>query len=490
LPEQYILAIDQSTSGTKAILFNGKGNHIRRVDKTHRQIINEKGWVEHDLNEIYANTLEVVNRLVNESGIDKHRIAGIGICNQRETAAVWDKNSGQPVHKAVVWQCARGEAICNRISEAGYSDRIRDITGLHLSPYFSAAKIAWVLENAGVKGKTLCAGTIDSWLIYKLTGNFKTDYSNASRTQLLDLRSLTWSNEVCNAFGISTDILPEICHSDSCFGYTDFNGLFDSPIPVLGVMGDSHAALFGQGCHDPGMMKVTYGTGSSIMMNIGDTPLFSDNGIVTSIAWGIHDKVEYVLEGNVNYSAAVVKWIVDDLGLIESPELSAAYAAKSNPGDETYLVPAFSGLGAPYWESDARAAICGMSRTTGKAEIIRAALECIAYQINDVVSIMLETAGIKGEGLRADGGAARNDFLIQFQSDILDLPVLVPDFKELSSVGVAYMAGIALGIYEQDKVFSRIARKRFEPEMNSETRIRKLRGWKAAIDMVVGKGRV
>jgi len=486
MSDQYILSIDQSTSGTKALLFDKVGSLVSRYDKPHRQIIDDKGWVEHDLEEIYRNTIEVVKQITTDSGVDKSQVVAIGISNQRETAAVWDRATGKPIYNAIVWQCPRGESICKRIAESGWSGKIKKVTGLNLSPYFSAAKIAWILENINVGKNQLYAGTIDSWLIYKLTGNFKTDYSNASRTQLFDLKALEWSSEVCEIFGIDRSILPEVCNSDSCFGHTDFDGFFDSPIPIHSVMGDSHGALFGQGCHKPGMMKATYGTGSSIMMNIGDAPLLSEKGVVTSIAWGMQGKVEYVLEGNINYTGAVVKWIADDLELIESQEYSAEYATKANPEDETYLVPAFSGLGAPYWDSTARAAICGMSRTTGKAEIIRAAVECIAYQIADVVDAMLETAGIEGESLRADGGATKNEYLMQFQSDILNLPVMVPAVEELSGAGAAYMAGIATGLYDKEKVFADMRRTQYEPSMRIEIRQKKLIGWKNAVKMVLG----
>ena len=487
MSKQYILGIDQSTSGTKGLLFDGSGSLVCRCDIPHHQIIDDRGWVEHDLTEIYLNTVESVRQVIEKSGVDKSQIIGIGISNQRETAAVWDKKTGEPVYNAIVWQCARGEDICKRVMENHHSERVKEITGLPLSPYFTAAKIAWVLENCDIKNKQLCAGNIDSWLIYKLTGNFKTDYSNASRTQLFDLRSLSWSNEVCGIFGIDPSILPQVCDSDSCFGHTDFDGFFDLPVPIHGVMGDSHSALYGQGCHSPGTMKATYGTGSSIMMNIGDAPLMSDKGIVTSIAWGVSGKVDYVFEGNINYTGAVIKWLVDDLNLIKSPELSSEYAFNASAEDETYVVPAFSGLSAPYWDSDARAMICGMSRTTGKSEIVRAAVECIAYQTMDVVNAMLETAGVTGKSLRVDGGATKNEYLMQFQSDILDFPVLVSAIEELSGTGVSYMAGIALGLYNEDEVFAQLKHTPFMPSMNCEKRHNKVCGWHKAIELVLRK---
>jgi len=481
VPEKYILGIDQSTSGTKALLFSDNGELICRADMPHSQIIDDNGWVEHDLLEIYNNTIEVVRDVITKAGINKSNVVGIGLSNQRETAAVWDEKVGEPVHNAIVWQCARGETICKRVEDSGLSSKVKAITGLQLSPYFSAAKIAWILENIDTKSKELCAGTIDSWLLYKLTGNHLTDYSNASRTQLFDLNSLSWSVDVCKAFGIDLDILPQVCDSNSCFGFTDFEGYLDSPIPIHGVMGDSHAALFGQGCHSPGTMKATYGTGSSLMMNIGKKPIISDKGVVTSLAWGMDNKVEYVLEGNINYSGAVISWLVNDLGLIESSELSSEYAKNANPDDETYMIPAFSGLGAPYWNSEARAALCNMSRTTGTNEIVRACLECIAYQINDVINVMLDVSEVNGVSLHVDGGPTKNDYLMQFQSDILNLPVLVPTWEELSGIGVAYMAGIALGLYDKDSLFSDFKRTSIAPSMSNSVRQKKLSGWGEAV---------
>jgi len=488
MPEQYILGIDQSTSATKAMLLDNSGNLVCREDKPHSQIVDDKGWVEHDLTEIFANSIEAAKQVIIKSRIEKSQIIGIGISNQRETAAVWDKKNGNPVYNAIVWQCARGEEICKEIEKAGLSEKIRETTGLPLSPYFSAAKIAWVLENADVKSRQLCAGTIDSWLIYKLTGEHKTDYSNASRTQLFDLKALTWSDEVCRAFKIDRDILPEVCDSDSCFGYTDLAGLLDKPIPIHGVMGDSHGALFGQGCHSPGMMKATYGTGSSIMMNIGSNMLLSDKGVVTSIAWSKSGKIEYVLEGNINYTGAVITWLVDNLDILASPEASAKHAENANPEDETYLIPAFSGLGAPHWKSEARAMLCNMSRTTGKNEVIKAALECIAYQISDVINVMLETANIKANSIRVDGGPTKNSYLMQFQSDILNLPVEVPEQEELSCIGASYMAGVALGFYDEKTVFTQIERAQYNPIMDAQTRKKKLNGWSKAIEMLLRNG--
>lgn len=486
--EKYILAIDQSTSGTKAILFDSQCKIVNRVDKEHRQITNNKGWVEHDPQEIWENLLYVVKSVIEDSNIEKQQIIGVGIANQRETIMVWDKISGLPVNNAVVWQCSRGEDICNKISDQGHSDRIKEITGLNLSPYFSAAKIAWVLKNKDLDLNNIYAGTVDSWLIYKLTDkkSFYTDYSNASRTQLMDLEKLEWSEEVASYFEIPLGILPKIVPSDYEFGVTDFEGYLDTPIPIRGLMGDSHGALFGQGCHDPGMVKATYGTGSSIMMNVGNKPIKPANGLVSSVGWGIGGEVKYVLEGNINYTGAVMKWIVDDLGLLDSPKDAGEIAKRANPDDTTYLVPAFSGLSAPYWSSSARAVLCGMSRSTKKAEIIKAAEESIALQIMDIVNIMREQIDKSLVDLRVDGGATRDGYLMQFQSDFLGIPVLVADVEELSALGAAFTAGIALGIYDTE-MLRKLNRTEFEPKISEKQRNEKIKGWNRAVQMALLK---
>ena len=483
---KYVLSIDQSTSGTKALLFDETGKLIGRSDLPHRQKISEKGWVSHDSMEIYQNTVQAVKNLVEKLEVNKADIAVLGISNQRETSLVWDRDTGLPVADAVVWQCARAKEICERPEIAGKAEEIRRKTGLNLSPYFPAAKIAWLLENTpDLADKKLCAGTIDSWLVYKLTGgkSFKTDYSNASRTQLFDLNTLTWDGEICNLFGIPAEILPEVCMSDSDFGETDLEGILPRPIPIHGVLGDSHGALFGQGCHTPGMTKATYGTGSSVMMNVGEKPVFSDSGVVTSLAWGMNGKVHYVLEGNINYTGSVIKWLVDDVGLLSSSKEAGALAEKADPEDTTYLVPAFTGLGAPYWNSNAKAVLTGMTRSTGKAEIVKAAEECIAYQIADIVRAMGET-GVKVGELRADGGPTRDTYLMQFQSDILNIPVVVPDTEELSGLGAAYCAGIAAGIYTP-AVFERMRRTSFTPERDEAWREKRYNGWKDAVQMLL-----
>lgn len=495
MSKKYVIGIDQSTQGTKALLFDCNGDLILRSDLPHKQIINDEGWVEHNPEEIYNNTISVVKTLVEKAGIEKSEIAGIGLSNQRETAVVWNKSTGKPVYNAIVWQCARGAAICEKIAcQSGAEDLVRSHTGIQLSPYFSAAKIAWVLQNVAeakqmADNHDICHGTVDSFLIYRLTKDhaYKTDYSNASRTQLFNIVDLKWDKEVCELFGIDTDNLAEVCDSNSCFGMTDFDGFFDEEIPIHSALGDSHGALFGQGCLEKGMIKSTYGTGSSVMMNIGDKPIFSSHGVVTSLAWGMDGSVNYVLEGNINYTGAVISWLVNDLKLIDSAKDTEALARTANPADKSYLVPAFSGLGAPYWDSSATGIFCGMTRVTGQAEMVRAALDCIAYQITDIVNAMGEDADIDIKELRVDGGPTKNGYLMQFQSDMLSIPVQVPLSEELSGIGAAYAAGIALGMYDKEKLFARMNRKKFEPAMDNNERQGKYDGWKNAVSLVTNK---
>lgn len=494
MAEKYIIGIDQSTQGTKAMLFDQTGDLLERMDLPHEQIINEKGWVEHDPIEIYENTVELIRSLVDRCRISRDSVAGIGISSQRETALVWDRATGEPVYNAVVWQCARGADICNQLERQGVADLIREHTGLSLSPYFSAAKIAWVLQNVeGAQQRAdrgeLCCGTVDSWLLYRLTAGaaFKTDYSNASRTQMFNIRTLKWDEEVCSLFGIPTCALAQVCDSNSHFGDTDVEGFFDHPIPIHSMLGDSHAALFGQGCLKRGMIKSTYGTGSSVMMNIGSEPVFSEKGVVTSLAWGMDGNVEYVLEGNINNTGAVVSWLQKDLGLIASASETQELAERAHEEDQTYLVPAFTGLGAPYWDSKARGIICGMSRTTGKREIVKAALDCIAYQIVDIVRLMSEEAGLPIREIRVDGGPTRNGYLMQFQSDMLGIDVQVPKAEELSGIGAAFAAGLGLGIYDKKQIFSRMTRTAYHPRMQEEERDRKYQGWKDAVRLVLAK---
>ena len=485
----YIISIDQSTQGTKALLFDETGQIVRRTDCAHRQIINEKGWVSHDPEEIYQNVRKVVEELL--SGIDKTCVVGVGISNQRETSVAWNKITGKPYGNAVVWQCARAAKICERESIKLMAETVRQKTGMNLSPYFPAAKIAWLLENEegarqAAESHEICHGTMDSWLVYKLTGGkeYRTDYSNASRTQLFNIFELKWDEQICHLFGIDPANLAQVTDSDACFGTTDFEGILPKKVPIHSVMGDSHGALFGQGCRQPGSIKATYGTGSSIMMNIGEKPILSTHGVVTSLAWKIGGKVNYVLEGNLNYTGAVITWLKDDLKLISSASETEALAKAAIQEDELYLVPAFSGLGAPYWDSEARAAIVGMSRTTRKAEIVRAALECIAYQITDIVNAMSEDAKICVKQLCVDGGPTRNAYLMQFQSDLLGAGVLVPNAEELSAIGPAYAAGLRLGLWGEE-IFEKLQRTAYVPKMEETARNKKYTGWKKAVTSVL-----
>jgi len=491
MPRQYIISIDQSTQGTKALLFDSSGSLIGRRDQSHRQIINEKGWVSHDPAEIYRKVIEVTARLLEESGIDKSKVAGVGISNQRETSLAWNRVTGEPVGKAVVWQCARAADICDQLVCAGWAEKIREKTGMELSPYFPASKIAWILKNVeGAKeladAGELCHGTIDSWLVYKLTGgkSYKTDYSNASRTQLFNIFDLTWDDEICKVFGIDPANLATVCDSNADFGETDFEGVLPHKVPIHAVMGDSHGALFGQGCLKSGMIKSTYGTGSSIMMNIGDDPVLSTHGVVTSLAWSMDGRVNYVLEGNLNYTGAVITWLKNDLQMIGSPAETEELARQAASDDCLYLVPAFSGLGAPYWDSRATGMFTGMTRTTGRAEMVRASLECIAYQIQDVMEAMSKDAGVGISELRVDGGPTKNDYLMQFQSDIAGIAVQVPDTDELSGMGPAYAAGMALGLWDEG-IFGKLDRRKYTPQMEKSLRQKKYEGWKQAVGKVL-----
>lgn len=487
----YVLSVDQSTQGTKALLFDEAGRLLARQDVPHEQIINDLGWVSHDPEEIFRNLVESVRLVIDKAGIDAGEIVTMGISNQRETSVVWDRETGKPVCNAIVWQCSRAKELCQRMVDEGWSEKIREVTGIPISPYFPAFKFAWILENTpGAKEKArehkLCFGTVDTWLVYCLTGgsSYKTDYSNASRTQLFDLKKLCWSEEICRAFGLIPEDLAQVTDSDGFYGETDVCGVLPHKISIRSVLGDSHGALFGQGCLENGMAKATYGTGSSVMMNIGETPVWSSNGLVTSLAWKYRGNVQYVMEGNLNYTGAVIRWLEKDLGLVASAGETQALAESANPDDTTYLVPAFTGLGAPYWDNDAKAMICGITRLTGRAELVKAGLDCIAYQITDIVRAMEQDTGLKLPQLRVDGGPTRNGYLMQLQSDLLDAQVLIPSSEELSGIGAAYMAGLAEGVYE-DTVFSVMERRSFSSAMEQQERCRKYNGWCDAVHMVL-----
>lgn len=479
---KYILGIDQSTQGTKAVLFDEAGQIVGRADYKHKQWIDDRGWVSHDAEEIYQNVIRATRAVLEQTGVDKNAVEAIGVSNQRETSVAWDR-SGTAIGKAIVWQCARAKDITDALKP--HAELVREKTGLPLSPYFPAGKMAWLVQNE-VHEEAFHLGTVDSWLIYRLTegASFKTDYSNASRTQLFNLHTLEWDKELCSLFGIPLEALPEVCDSNALFGHTDMESLFDRPLPIHSAMGDSHGALFGQGCHHKGMVKTTYGTGSSIMMNIGEGFTASKNGLATSLAWGIDGTVSYVLEGNINYTGAVITWLQDDVGLISSPKEIQAAVEAANPEDTTILVPAFSGLGAPYWDDSAKAMLCGMTRSTGRNEIIKAAEESIAFQINDVVQAMRSDSGVPIQELRVDGGPTKDRYLMQLQSDISNVEVVVRREEELSAMGAAYLAGIAAGVYQREALFDTVEKTCYSPNMAQEKRAEKCESWRNAVRLV------
>lgn len=485
--KNYVLSIDQSTQKTKAFLFDKNGSLISQAALPHRQIVNDAGWVSHDPEEIYHNTLKVIRQTTEEAGISSRQIACIGISNQRETSLIWDRETGAALERAVVWQCSRAALVCQRPQILAAAEKIREKTGLVLSPYYPAAKYCWLLEhltsqnNLPEAGK-YCLGTIDSYLLFRLTdGNvFATDLSNAARTQLFDISSCRWDEEICRLFGIETAALPEVKDSDALFGCTDCEGFFEEPVPICGILGDSNAALFAHNCTAAGDVKATYGTGSSVMMNIGERFIRSANGLSTSLAWSRKGRRSYVLEGNINYSGAVIAWLKDRMMLIRDEKETASLAQAAQKDDTLYLIPAFTGLSAPYWNSDVKAAIVGMDRTTGRAEIVRAALESIAYQIADVVNAMEADVHSPVASLKADGGATNNSYLMQFQSDILGCEVSISDYAEMSGMGAALMAGMAAGCWNED-VYGSLKRKSILPNMTEGQRIKKMEGYKEAV---------
>ncbi len=485
---KYVMGIDQSTQGTKILLFDGEGKVACQVAKNHKQYINDKGWVEHDPEEIWRNIKILVGEIAEKTELTAFDIAAVGISNQRETTLAWNKKNGQSIYPAIVWQCARGAKICDALEQKGFSALVKERTGLPLSPYFSAAKAAWIMQNVPEAQKLadsgeLCIGNVDSWMLHKLTGGevFKTDYSNASRTQLFNIKSLKWDEEICGLFGIPESALPQPTFSDDFFGETDFDGIFETKVPIYSMLGDSHAALFGQGCHSAGLAKATYGTGSSIMLNTGEKFIYSPQGLATTIAYGMDGKIFYALEGNINYTGASITWLQNDLKLIESPGETETLSFKANPADKSYFVPAFTGLGAPYYLNDATGVFCGITRITGKNEMIRAVTDSIAYQIHAVIDLMEKVFDGELKSLQVDGGPTRNNYLMQFQADILNKPVEVPPIAELSAMGAAYCAGIAADFYEKEKVFGNLSWHQYDPKMPSEKRKELLEGWKSAV---------
>ena len=502
MEKKYVLAVDQSTQGTKAILFDVNGDLVCRTDLPHRQLINEKGWVSHDLSEIYSNTIQVVKNLVEKVGIQKEEIACLGISNQRETSAAWSRSTGEPLAPAVVWQCSRASEICERIKtnvmidpdreqkkNGGVAEIIRQKTGMHLSPYFPAAKFAWLQENVeevkqAKRDNDLCLGTIDTWLLFKLTKGevYATDYSNASRTMMFNINTLEWDDEILEELDIPKCMLPQVKESSEIYGETD-PSFFGGRIPVAGAAGDQQAALFGQACFEKGETKNTYGTGGFLLMNAGDKPVFSNNGLVTTIGWGLNGKITYVLEGSVFVAGAAIQWLRDELHLVDSASDTEYFAGKVPDANGCYVVPAFTGLGAPYWDQYARGTIVGLTRGVNKYHIVRATLESLAYQVNDVLEVMKEDAGSDLAVLRVDGGASANNLLLQIQANISNVAVERPECIETTALGAAYLAGLAVGFWKSKEAVleSRDVERVFRTEIDDEKRNAMVKGWRAAV---------
>jgi len=485
----YILSIDQSTSGTKAIIFDEKGTLIHRVTEYHKQYYPKPGWVEHDAEEILQRTLDAIRKVLEESGISGEEIHAVAITNQRETTVLWDR-SGKPVYRAIVWQCQRGKSICDDIKKRGMEGFIKEKTGLLVDPYFSASKIKWILDSVeGVRKKAekgdILFGTIDTWLVWNLTKGsvHATDYSNASRTMLLNMRNLKWDEEILDIFSIPPSILPELKPSNYIFGYTDLNGILKKEVPIAAVMGDSSAALFGHGCFRKGDIKATYGTGTSIMMNTGNELVISNDKIVTSVGWDIDEETTYVLEGNIHCTGDIIKWLIENLQIIKDPKEAEILANSINDNEGVYFVPAFVGLGAPYWDNEARALITGMSRGSGKAHVVRAALESIAYQVKDLFDAIVKEIDIEPDGIRVDGGATENRFLMQFQADILGIPVFVSEIEEISARGVALLASWKMGFLKGLNDIENLIRFRkiYKPSMPENLKNEYYSGWKRAV---------
>jgi glycerol kinase len=488
---KFIIALDQGTTSSRAVLFDEKGSIVGMTQQEFTQIFPQSGWVEHDANEIWSTQLGVLQKVIADNKVDSKSIAAIGITNQRETTVIWDRKTGEPVYNAIVWQDKRTASICEDLKSKGLSDYVRENTGLVIDSYFSGTKIKWILDNVdGARQKAergeLAFGTIDSWLIWKLTNgkSHVTDYSNASRTMMYNIRDLKWDEKMLQELTIPKSLLPEVKPSAADFGKWNLNGV---EISISGVAGDQQAALFGQACFEPGMAKNTYGTGCFMLMNTGSKIQLSKNGLITTIAWGLDGKVEYALEGSVFIAGAAVQWLRDSLHLIDQSKDSEYFAMKALGSNEVYVIPAFAGLGAPYWDMYARGAIFGLTRDTGKDHIIKATLESMAYQTKDILNAMQEDAGLKLASLKVDGGACANNILMQFQSDILGADVERPEVIESTAQGAAYLAGIQIGLWKkEDIVKNRKIQKRFTPKMDDATRIHLYKGWQKAVKRTMG----
>jgi glycerol kinase len=474
-----ILAIDQGTTGTTCLVFDHEGRLAGRAYSEFEQFFPRPGWVEHDANEIWAVTRRVAAEALAAAGIEGRELDGIGITNQRETVVAWDPASGEPLHRALVWQDRRTAERCDELRAAGHEPLVRERTGLVIDPYFSATKIEWLAANAEGAERAVF-GTIDAWLLYKLTGRHVTDYSNASRTMLFDIRRLAWDEEICGLLGIDPARLPEPAPSAGVFGTTtEFGG----EVPVAGVAGDQQAALFGQACHAPGDAKNTYGTGSFVLLNTGAEAPAPQDGLLTTVAWGLGEEVAYALEASIFVTGAAVQWLRDGLGIIDAAAESEALAASLDSNDGVYFVPALTGLGSPHWDPYARGTIVGLTRGSGRAHLARAALEAIAYQTVDAVRAQEAACGERLESLKADGGAVANGWLMQFQADVLGAPVVVPEIAETTALGAAYLAGIATGVWTREQVGEMWREAaRYEPAMGDAERERLLAGWAHALE--------
>lgn len=487
--DKYIMALDLGTTSCRCIIFDKNGRICSAAQKEFTQYFPQPGWVEHDAEEIWATQTGLMYEAMSKIDITINEIAGIGITNQRETTVLWDKETGRPVHKAIVWQCRRTAGYCDELKRLGMAEFFRSKTGLVLDAYFSATKLRWLLDNVigarerAEKGKLLF-GTVDSWIIWKLTGGkvHVTDYSNASRTMLFNIHTLKWDEEILRVLKIPQQILPEVKPSSHVYGYTD-SKLFGREVPIAGAGGDQQCALFGQTCFERGEVKNTYGTGGFMLMNTGTAPINSHNGLVTTIAWGVDDKVEYALEGSIFVAGAAVQWLRDELGLIRYAAESEVLAKSVPDANGCYVVPAFVGLGAPYWDQYARGAIVGLTRGVNRNHVVRATLESIAYQVNDVLMAMQEDSGMPITSLRVDGGACDNDFLMQFQADILNTSVVRPYCIETTAMGAAYLAGLAVGYWrsKEEILANHVIAAEFKPQMGQAKRESLLQGWHNAV---------
>ena len=491
---KYVMALDAGTTSNRCIIFNEKGEMCSVAQKEFTQYFPKPGWVEHDANEIWSSQLGVAVEAMAKLGIGADDIAAIGITNQRETTVVWDKNTGEPVYHAIVWQCRRTSEYCDTLKDKGLTDKFREKTGLIIDAYFSGTKLKWILDNVeGVRERAekgeLLFGTVETWLIWKLTKgkSHVTDYSNASRTLLFNIKDLTWDKEILEELNIPECMLPEPKPSSCIHGYSDAS-FFGKEIPIAGAAGDQQAALFGQTCFNPGEAKNTYGTGCFMLMNTGETPVYSKNGLVTTIAWGLDGKVNYALEGSIFVAGASIQWLRDELRIIDSAPDSEYMAKKVKDTNGCYVVPAFTGLGAPHWDQYARGTIVGLTRGVNKYHIIRATLESLAYQVNDVLQAMKADSGIDLAALKVDGGASANDFLMQFQSDIINAPVKRPCCVETTAMGAAYLAGLAVGYWgsKEDVIKNWAIDKVFTPAMDGEDREEKIKGWNKAVKCSFG----